>query len=106
MYLMRTRAVGVFAEIETAGSAGNRIIEAFPARSVAKLPHGGAEHLDCLDVLDDHKNINDRLGFDSRNSRAANVMYRQQSGPKDRGKMRRFCFKERCPLWSVIDYLY
>ena len=45
MYLMRTRAVGVFAEIEAARDAGNRIVEAFPARSVAKRPHWGAEHL-------------------------------------------------------------
>src|SRR5436853_2223734 len=75
VYLMGTHPVGVFAEIEASRSARNRIIQTFPARSVAKLLHGSVEHLDCLDMLDDHKNINDRLGFDHRDSRAANMMY-------------------------------
>src|SRR6267142_3921260 len=75
MYLMSAHPIDVFAEIETSRSARNRIIQAFPAWSVAKLLHGGAERLDRLDVLDDHKHINDRLGFDPLDSCAANMMY-------------------------------
>src|SRR5438445_1675968 len=75
VYLMGTHPVGVFAEIEASRSARNRIIQAFPAWSVAKLLHGDVERLDCLDVLDDHKHINDRLRFDLRDCCTANMMY-------------------------------
>jgi hypothetical protein len=51
------------------------IIQAFPAGPVAKLLHGRVEGLDCRGVLDDHKNINDRLGFDPGDSCTANMMY-------------------------------
>src|SRR6266576_2454635 len=74
VHLMGAHPVDVFAEIEASGSARNRILQAFSARSVTKLLHGGVEGLDRLYMLDDHKHINDRLGFDPRDRCAADMM--------------------------------